>query len=157
MNITRSIRALLAAILLCIAVPTQQAAAQFWFGGGPARNPVLASKDLEEMLDSAGLDDGQRQLAASMFDDAQLPMFAAKRRFDDEMERIGTANNGEKTAAAQQQARRALAQSIMESMESFFQSLAAVARPEQQNDLQDRKSTRLNSSHLSVSRMPSSA
>jgi hypothetical protein len=136
MNITGSIRALLAAILLCIAVPTQQAAAQFWFGGGPARNPVLASKDLEEILDSAGLDDGQRQLAASMFDDAQLPMFAAKRRFDDEMERIGTANNDEKTTAAQQQARRALAQSIMESMDSFFQSLAAVARPEQQSDLQ---------------------
>ena len=136
MNITGSIRALLAVTLLCVAVPTQQAAAQFWFGGGPARNPVLASKDLEEMLDSAGLDDGQRQLAASMFDDAQLPMFAAKRRFDDEMERIGTANNDEKVTAAQQQARRALAQSIMESMESFFQSLAAVARPEQQNDLQ---------------------
>ena len=136
MNITGSIRALLAVTLLCVAVPTQQAAAQFWFGGGPARNPVLASKDLEEILDSAGLDDGQRQLAASMFDDAQLPMFAAKRRFDDEMERIGTANNDEKVTAAQQQARRALAQSIMESMESFFQSLAAVARPEQQNDLQ---------------------
>ena len=136
MNITRSIRALLAVTLLCVALPTQQAAAQFWFGGGPARNPVLASKDLEEILDSAGLDDGQRQLAASMFDDAQLPMFAAKRRFDDEMERIGTANNDEKTTAAQQQARRALAQSIMESMDSFFQSLAAVARPEQQGDLQ---------------------
>jgi Spy/CpxP family protein refolding chaperone len=136
MNITGSIRALLAVALLCVAVPTQQAAAQFWFGGGPARNPVLASKDLEEILDSAGLDDGQRQLAASMFDDAQLPMFAAKRRFDDEMARIGTANRDEKTTAAQQQARRALAQSIMESMDSFFQSLAAVARPEQQNDLQ---------------------
>lgn len=136
MTITGSIRALLAVTLLCVAVPTQQAAAQFWFGGGPARNPVLASKDLEEILDSAGLDDGQRQLAASMFDDAQLPMFAAKRRFDDEMERIGTANNDEKVTAAQQQARRALAQSIMESMDSFFQSLAAVVRPEQQSDLQ---------------------
>ena len=95
MTITRSLGALLAVTLMCVAVTTQQAAAQFWFGGGPARNPVLASKDLEEILDSAGLDDGQRQLAASMFDDAQLPMFAAKRRFDDEMERIGTANNDE--------------------------------------------------------------
>ena len=42
--------------------------------------PVLASAGLAEVLDCAGLDDAQRQLAASMFDNSQLPMFAAKRR-----------------------------------------------------------------------------
>lgn len=135
MSITRSIQTFLVFALMCVVVPPQKAVAQIWFGGGPARNPVLASKDFEEILDSVGFDDGQRQLAASMFDDAQIPMFAAKRRFDDEMDRIGTTSRDEKSLAAQQQARRALSQSILETTDGFFQSLAAVARPEQQANL----------------------
>ena len=141
MNITKSIRTLLGAAVIAATMSTQQAAAQLWFGGGPARNPVLASKELDEILDSARFDDAQRQLAASMFDDSQIQMFAAKRRFDDEMERVGPRSHDEKSVAVQQQARRVLAQSITESMDGFFQSLAAVARPEQQNDIERERLT----------------
>ena len=136
MNTTNTIRAIVAALALSCGLLHSPADAQFVIGGGMNSNPVLSSKDFDAILDSVGFDDGQRQLAGSMFDDAQVPMFAAKRQFDDVVDRTGTDTGDQKVREAQQQARRALAQSITDSIDRFFESLAAVARPEQLADLE---------------------
>ena len=136
MKTTNTIRAIVAALVLSCGLLHSPADAQFVIGGGMNSNPVLSSKDFDAILDSVGFDDGQRQLAGSMFDDAQVPMFAAKRQFDDVVDRTGTDTGDQKVREAQQQARRALAQSMIESIDRFFQSLSAVARPEQQADVE---------------------
>jgi hypothetical protein len=136
MNTTNTIRAIVAALVLSCGLLHSPADAQFVIGGGMNSNPVLSSKDFDAILDSVGFDDGQRQLAGSMFDDAQVPMFAAKRQFDDVVDRTGTDTGDQKVREAQQQARRALAQAMSESIDRFFQSLSAVARPEQQADVE---------------------
>jgi hypothetical protein len=136
MNTTNTIRAIVAALVLSCGLLHSPAGAQFVIGGGMNSNPVLSSKDFDAILDSVGFDDGQRQLAGSMFDDAQVPMFAAKRQFDDVVDRTGPDTGDPKVREAQQQARRALAQTMTESIDRFFESLSAVARPEQQADVE---------------------
>ena len=105
--------AAVAAAMLALAAPACPAHAQFSleFGGAAEANPVLESKDFDAICTALALDDTQRQIAGTAFDDAQDRMFEAKRRADAVRSRTGTDPSDDQAMAEREQSRKALAES----------------------------------------------
>ena len=129
-------RPLLAAVLACLAVASSGAAAQvpFALGAGSQPSPVMSSKDFQAVLDAAGMDDAQRQVASAGFDDAQARMFAAKRSADAARARQGVSED--QRLADAEQARRMLAQALLSEIDGLFRSIGAVATEAQADALE---------------------
>ena len=68
-----------AAFLVAFAAPCD---AQFMIGGGGRVRAVMSSQEFDRLVAELVLDDAQREIAASLFDDAQPKMFAAKAEAD---------------------------------------------------------------------------
>ena len=126
------------ALLFTLAAPARPAHAQFSleFGGAAEANPVLASKDFDAICDALGLDATQRQIAGTAFDDAQERMFDAKRRADAVRARTGTNPSDDQAMAEREQARKALAQEILNQLDDLFRSLMPVIRADQRDALE---------------------
>lgn len=121
------LRAALAAaiVLLAAAGPAVRAQAPFMLAPGSQPNPVMSSKEFQAVLDAAGLDDQQRQVASSSFDDVQARMFAAKRAADAARSRQG--GSEDQRLAEAEQARRAMAQAVLSEIDGLFRSIGAIA------------------------------
>jgi len=129
---------LVVAAVLALLSPAAGARAQFGleFGGAAEANPVLSSKDFDAICDAVRLDAAQRQIAGTSFDDAQDRMFEAKRRADAVRARTGTNPTDDQSIAEREQARKALAQEVLNQLDNLFRAMVPVIRADQREDLE---------------------
>lgn len=124
-----------AALILASLATNARAQMPFSLGIAGSTSPVLSSKDFQGILEAIGMDETQREVASSSFDDAQARMFAAKRAADSVRTRAAGAED-DQHLAEQEQARRAMAQAILGEVDGLFQSMSAVATAAQREALE---------------------
>jgi len=125
--------ALLIAALLAFAA-TATARAQLSIGMGAEASPVLSNKDFAAVLEDVAMDDAQRQVAFAAFDDAQDRMFDAAHAANAVRRRVGDSHD-EQRLAELEQSRRALAQSVLGSVDALFQQVSVMLRADQHEAL----------------------
>jgi len=122
-----------AAFLVAFAAPCD---AQFMIGGGGRVRAVMSSQEFDRLVAELALDDAQREIAASLFDDAQPKMFAAKAEADRAIRASGILDRSPEAEAKRADARRSERAALGRQLDDFCASLAAIVRPDQRETLE---------------------
>ncbi len=128
-----SLIALAAAFLLSVTAPSS---AQFMLGGDERARAVMSTRQFDRLVAELALDDAQREIAASLFDDAQPKMFAAKAEADRAIRASGILDRSPEAEARRADARRAQRAALGRQLDEFCASLAAIIRPDQRESLE---------------------